>query len=127
MTSSLLAIASGGALGAVLRHSLNSWLTQMTAEGFPWGIFACNILGSFAMGLLISAFAHIWDVHQNTKLFLTTGMLGAFTTFSTFSLDTVKLIETGHFLTAALYVSGSIVLSVLGLALGLYTIRMIFS
>ena len=92
----ILAIASGGAAGALLRHYLNSAITHiLPGSSFPWGIFVINVIGSFLLGILISLFAHFWEPPQAIKAFLTVGMLGAFTTFSTFSLDTVLLIERG--------------------------------
>ena len=84
----ILAIAAGGAVGAVLRHYLNSFAATLLGTGFPYGIFAANILGSFLMGVLIVYFALAGEGTQTMKAsFLTVGLLGAFTTFSTFSLD----------------------------------------
>lgn len=121
----ILAIAAGGALGAVLRHYLNSFAATLLGTGFPYGIFAANILGSFLMGVLIVYFALAGEGTQTMKAsFLTVGLLGAFTTFSTFSLDAALMIERGQFLTAGLYIGGSVVLAIGGLFLGMAITRM---
>lgn len=125
--STVFAIASGGAVGAVMRYGINHWITQITSSDFPLGIMICNIVGSFVMGAMVASFTHIWDAPQSVKLFAMTGVLGAFTTFSAFSLDTIKLIENGHITQAAIYVIGSVSLAILGLAAGLYSVRMIVS
>lgn len=119
----ILAIACGGGLGAVLRHFLNNAVTAWLGAGFPWGIFAINVLGSFAMGVLVALFAHVWELPQEMKAFLTVGILGGFTTFSTFSLDVVTLIERGATGAAALYAGGSVVLAVAALYAGMILVR----
>ena len=121
----ILAIAAGGALGAVLRHFLNSFAASVMGTGFPYGIFAANIIGSFLMGVLIVYFALAGEGTQTLKAsFLTVGLLGAFTTFSTFSLDAALMIERGQFLTAGLYIGGSVVLAIGGSFLGMAITRM---
>ncbi|MCB9989847.1 MAG: fluoride efflux transporter CrcB [Rhodospirillales bacterium] len=121
----ILAIAAGGACGAVLRHFLNSGTAHMFGPDFPWGIMIANILGSFVMGALISWFALVEEVPQTLKAFLTVGLLGAFTTFSTFSLDAVLLAQRGELLAAGLYVAGSVALAIGGLVAGMALIRMV--
>lgn len=120
---SYLAIAGGGAAGALLRHGVNQVVTSSLGTSFPWGIFICNIAGSFLMGVLIALFAHMWDAPPAIKLFLTTGCLGAFTTFSTFSLDAITLIERGNFGAAGFYITGSVVLALISLFAGLHIVR----
>lgn len=120
----ILAIATGGAIGAVTRHYLNSFLSGILGTGFPYGIFAANIIGSVLMGVLIAYFALAGEASQTVKAFLAVGILGGFTTFSTFSLDTVLLIERGQMGLAALYVAGSVVLAVGGLFVGMVLTRM---
>jgi CrcB protein len=115
----ILAIAAGGAVGAVLRHFLNNAL----AGEFPWGIFACNVIGSFVMGALIAFFADVAEPPAALKAFLTVGMLGAFTTFSTFSLDAVLLWERGALTAAALYTFGSVALAIGALVAGMAIVR----
>ena len=105
----ILAIALGGALGSVLRH------LGVTAIGAPWGTFAVNVLGSFAMGLLYV----LLTTRTALSPLLLTGLLGGFTTFSAFSLDALKLWEAGDPVQAALYVAGSVTLSLVAVAAGL--------
>lgn len=118
----LMAIAAGGAVGALLRHGIN-----MLAAGqlFPWGTLFVNIAGSLCMGLLVGAFAGFWDVSQTTKLFLTVGLLGAFTTFSAFSLDAVLMLQKGQIILGLSYILTSVICSLGALALGLFLVRMI--
>lgn len=120
--SSLFAIAAGGAVGAVLRHFMNGAISHIPGT-FPWGIFACNILGSFVMGVMVALFAHFYDPPQAVKSFITVGMLGAFTTFSTFSLESVMLFERGAYQTSLLYVAGSVFLSITALVIGQHIVR----
>lgn len=123
----MIAIAAGGAVGAVLRHVLNSGLAQMLGSGFPYGILFANVLGSFVMGVLVTSFALFWDAPQAVKAFLTVGMLGAFTTFSAFSLDAVTLYERGAVGLSALYVVMSVTLAISGLLAGMALVRFIAS
>lgn len=120
--NALISIAAGGALGAVLRHGVNLGATRLAGIDFPWGTLSVNLVGSFAMGLLAGVFAHLWNPPQEVRLFLTTGILGGFTTFSAFSLDAALLWEKGQAGAAALYVGGSVLGAVAllfaGLALG---------
>jgi len=119
----LLAIAGGGALGSLARHFLATGIYGMTGTVFPWGIFVVNILGGFVMGLVVQLGALKFSYSLEMRAFLTTGILGGFTTFSTFSLDAALLIERGDWLLAALYVAGSAVLSVAALFGGLSLVR----
>jgi len=123
----LLAIALGGALGALGRHYVAGWVATAAGGGFPWGIFAINVFGSFLMGVLVEAFARLGAPFADARAFLAVGVLGAFTTFSTFSLDAVLLIERGQPLQAAGYVAGSVVLAIGGLYLGLALTRLMLS
>lgn len=110
--SAVLAIAAGGALGALARHFLNIAVSTTLAQPFPFGTLTCNVLGSLVMGGLISYFAHVFNPPQEIKLFLLTGFLGAFTTFSAFSLDSMVLIERGAWSAFFAYTIGSVVLSI---------------
>lgn len=123
----VIAIAAGGAIGAVARHFLNSGMSQMLGTGFPYGIMLANVLGSFLMGVLVSVFAHFWEPSQAMKAFLTVGFLGAFTTFSAFSLDAALLFERGAYGATAFYVAGSVILAVAGLFAGMMIVRMFVS
>jgi CrcB protein len=121
----ILAIGAGGAAGAVLRHFLNSGAAHLLGTGFPWGIMIINVLGSFAMGVLVSYFALAGEAPQAVKAFLTVGLLGGFTTFSAFSLDAVNLFERGAVGAAGFYVMGSVALAIGGLMAGMALVRMI--
>jgi CrcB protein len=119
----VLAIAAGGALGSVLRHFLNNAVVAVSGPGFPAGIFVINVLGSFIMGVLVALFAHFGDPRPSMKVFLTTGILGGFTTFSTFSLDAVMLFERGAYGLAAFYIMGSVGFALAGLCIGQILVR----
>lgn len=108
----LATIAFGGALGAVARHLAIAQVALWTGHGFPFGTLAVNVVGSFAMGVIVELSALVWSPAPELRAFLTVGFLGAFTTFSTFSLETVLLYERGELLLCAAYVVGSVVLSV---------------
>jgi len=120
----ILAIAAGGALGAVGRHYVSSQVMKLVGSGFPWGTLSVNVLGSFTMGVLIEMMALRWNVGNELRAFMTVGMLGAFTTFSTFSLDFATLMERGEGYAALGYAAISVVLAVLGLFGGLAITRM---
>lgn len=121
----IVSIAAGGALGAVLRHLVGVLSLHMLGTSFPWGTLTVNILGSFVMGLLVSSFAHYWQPPQELRAFLTVGLLGAFTTFSTFSLDVMTLWERGEAFAALGYSVASVFLSVLALMAGMFLIRQV--
>jgi len=121
----VFAIAAGGALGALGRHYFAQQVMRWTGDGFPWGIFATNVLGSCLMGVLVQALLHLPEPMPGLRAFLAVGVLGAFTTFSTFSLDVVLLIERGAFGAAAGYALGSVILSVLGLFAGMSVVKFI--
>jgi len=110
-------------IGGALRHGVNLAALKLLGAGFPFGTLAVNIMGSFVMGLLVEWFALKVDPGQTWRLFLTTGILGGFTTFSAFSLNTALLIERGATAMVALYVLGSVIASIAGLFLGMLLIR----
>lgn len=120
----LLLVALGGAIGAGARHLVNlSAMRLVAASGFPFATVIVNVVGSFAMGLAAGYFAFRGEGGMALRLFLTTGILGGFTTFSAFSLETVLLFERGQVGLAALYVAGSVAGSVAGLVAGLALMR----
>jgi len=123
----IVAIALGGAIGAVGRHAVAGQVMKLTGGGFPWGTVTVNILGSFAMGALIEVMALKWSVGQELRAFLTVGILGAFTTFSTFSLDVALLTERGALPGAIGYVVVSVLFSILALFAGLYVFRQLLT
>lgn len=108
----ILAIAAGGALGAVARHYMTHQVALLAGSGFPWGTLAVNVLGSFIMGLLVEAMALFWSPALELRAFLVVGVLGAFTTFSTFSLETLNLVEEGALARAVANVLLSVVLCI---------------
>lgn len=120
----LIAVAAGGALGAVARHVLADQVTRLAGDGWPWGIFVVNVLGCVLLGILIQASTSFAEPMPALRAFLAIGVLGAFTTFSAFSLDTVMLIERGQFLPAAAYIVASVLFSVGGLFAGMSAVRL---
>lgn len=123
----LLAIAAGGAVGALGRHYVAGQAMRLLGPGFPWGTLLVNVLGCFAMGLLVELFARAFNPGQELRAFLTVGVLGAFTTFSTFSLDVGLLHGRGELGLAGLYIVLSVGLSVAGLFLGMGLVRSLAS
>jgi CrcB protein len=113
----------GGGLGAMLRHGVNLATVRLLGSAFPWHTFFINITGSLVMGLIAGWFALKAGASQDWRLFLTTGILGGYTTFSAFSLDAALLYERGELGQAAFYVVGSVVLSIAGLFAGLWLVR----
>lgn len=121
--NAILAIGAGGAIGALLRHGVNIGAVRLLGHGSPYGTLAVNVVGSFAMGLCIALFAHYWQPPETIRYFLITGLLGAFTTFSTFSLDFASLWERQAYLHSALYLGGSVILSIAGLFAAMALVR----
>lgn len=126
MLNTLSLVAVGGAIGASLRYLSGVSIVRLVGQTeFPVAIMTVNILGSFLMGVFVVAAAHRGLTHLSPLVM--TGMLGGFTTFSAFSLETVTLIERGQIGSAMLYITLSVVLSVAGLALGLFVARSVFA
>lgn len=115
----VLLVALGGALGSVARYGVSVAALRVFGLGFPWGTLIVNVVGGLVMGLLAAILALKAEASPETKLFLMTGVLGGFTTFSAFSLDAVALYERGEAGLAAAYVVASVVLSIAALAAGL--------
>jgi CrcB protein len=118
-----LLVFVGGGLGASLRHFVNVTCAKCIGIEFPWGTFIINITGSIVMGLIAGYLAFKGEASQAWRLFLMTGILGGYTTFSAFSLDFAVLYERGALGLAAAYVLGSVILSIAGLFAGLWLIR----
>ncbi|WP_197495681.1 fluoride efflux transporter CrcB [Acidihalobacter yilgarnensis] len=118
----LLAIAFGGAVGAMMRFGVSNGVYHWLGRGFPWGTLAVNVLGSLAMGFLTAMLVERLNVGPEVRAAILTGGLGAFTTFSTFSIETLSLIEQGDVLKAGVNMLVSVLVCVsvcwLGLLLG---------
>jgi CrcB protein len=116
----------GGGMGAALRHGINLGVARWFGTGFPLATLIINVSGSLMMGLIAGYFAFRGsDLSQHWRLFLTTGILGGYTTFSAFSLDVAVLYERGEFIHVVLYIAGSVALSIFGIFLGLAIARSI--
>ena len=124
---SYLLVFLGAGIGGALRHGVNVGCARVCGMAFPWGTLTVNVLGSFLMGALAGwlAFKAGEGWSQPLRLFLTTGILGGFTTFSAFSLDAVLIWERGQNGLAATYVAASVLLSIAGLVAGLGLARTI--
>lgn len=123
MTSVLL-VALGGGLGSAARYLMVLGVGRWLGTGFPWGTLSVNLLGCFLMGLLTALFAGPLPVSSETRLFLTTGLLGGFTTFSAFGLDASGLIDRGDSGAALMYLAGSVALGYAGVRVGAAVIRL---
>lgn len=113
-----LAVALGGALGALARWGASSWIQTRAGLQFPWGTLGVNILGGFLLGVAYGVFEHV-TLSAATRSFVTLGFLGAFTTFSTFSYEAVLLLQRGDTGRALAYLGGSVVAGLLAVVLGL--------
>ena len=119
----ILAVAAGGAIGSVARYLVGIGSTRLFGLAFPWGTLIINIAGSFLIGAFVEMFALKWNLPQEARVFLTVGICGGFTTFSTFSLDVYVLMERGDWWLAASYIVGSVVLSIAALIAALHLVR----
>ena len=106
----VLVIAAGGAVGALLRFWTSSWVYNLTGRGFPYGTLVVNVLGSLVMGFLYIYLIERSSLGPEWRAALLVGLLGAFTTFSTFSLETMNLIEGGELIKAAMNILFSVIL-----------------
>jgi len=120
-----LIVFLGGGLGAALRHGVNIVAARSLGTAFPYGTLLINIVGSLAMGLIAEFFALKSGLPQHWRLFLTTGVLGGFTTFSAFSLEAALLYERGQLTGAAIYVVASVVLAIGALFAGMAIVRVL--
>jgi CrcB protein len=120
-----LAIAFGGALGAVSRYWITVSIERFNGTGFPLGTFVVNLLGSFLIGLLYILFAEKLSVADQWRPVIITGFLGAMTTFSTFSLDALLLFQQGHYNTALFYVLSSVMICIFAAYVGMQIARIL--
>lgn len=123
----MLAVAMGGAIGAVGRYLVMNAVGTWLGHGFPWGTFTVNLVGSFILGVILEGSALAWSPPPELRALLVVGFLGAFTTFSTFSMDSYYLIDRGQVAQAAAYIAGSVVLCVLGFWAGIALLRQILA
>ena len=119
----VLWVALGGAIGSAARHGVNVWSGRMLGMDFPWHTLIVNILGCFAMGIIIAVMALKLNVGNDVRAFLATGILGGFTTFSAFSLDFAFLVERKSYGLAGVYAAGSVILSLAAVFAGLHLVR----
>jgi CrcB protein len=118
-----LIVFLGGGIGSMLRHAVNVFSARALGTGFPYGTLTVNVTGSIVMGLLAGYFAFKGDATQGWRLFLMTGVLGGYTTFSAFSLDAINLYERGEVGLALAYIAASGAVSIFGLLAGLLLMR----
>lgn len=119
-------VALGGAAGSVCRYFVGLWAVRLLGFAFPWGTFAVNVAGSFAIGLFAEMVARKFSASAELRLLLITGFLGGFTTFSAFSLDAISLFERGEPLSSLTYVTASVGLAILAVFAGLALGRIVF-
>lgn len=115
----ILSIGIGGAIGAVLRYCMGNILTKVLGSSFPYGTFCINIIGCFFMGMLMTIIVDKGLLSPTWRLFLCVGLLGGFTTFSSFSYEALTLLQEGNLLFALLYAGGSVCLGILAAFLGI--------
>ncbi|NQV99069.1 MAG: fluoride efflux transporter CrcB [Rhodospirillales bacterium] len=123
----ILFIAAGGAIGAVGRYMLTVAVTQWTGGDFPYGTILVNVLGSFLLGCLLTAIALDWSPSNELRSMIQVGVLGAFTTFSAFSMDAYQQLSRGDYVGAGLYIGLSVIISILALITGVAVIRQLFA
>lgn len=114
-----LVVGMGGALGAVARYWATEWVRTWAGDAFPWGTLAVNVVGSFALGVLMVLLQSMAPSAQ-ARQFLAIGFLGSFTTFSTFSHEVVELTRTGELVRAGGYAAGSVIVGMAAVVLGAY-------
>ena len=123
----IIAVAVGGAIGAVGRYLVSGIVIQQMGTQFPWSTLTVNIVGSLLMGILAETVKLTWSPTPEIKAMLTVGILGAFTTFSAFSLDVVGLFERGEFVSLVSYILLSFISCVFALVFGVFVVRVVFS
>lgn len=123
----VLWVAFGGAIGSAARYGVNIWSGRVLGTDFPWHTVIVNALGCFTMGALVALMALKLNVGNDTRSFLTTGILGGFTTFSAYSLDFALLVERKSYGAALAYGVGSVILSLIAIFAGLALVRTLAS
>ena len=119
----ILLVAIGGAIGSVARYLAGLATLRWFGPNFPWGTLAVNIVGGLAIGIFAELLARRFDGSSELRLFVVTGILGGFTTFSAFSLEVATMAERGDYLAALTYVLASVIISVAAVFAGLAMVR----
>lgn len=123
----IIAIGVGGGLGSILRFILSAWVQNRTkTEYFPWGVLTVNVVGCLLIGILFALLVEQFNTGPLLRSIIFIGLLGGFTTFSSFSLDAITLLYSGAYGTAALYILASVGVGILATAAGITFIRIIF-
>lgn len=120
-----IAVAVGGALGAIARYAVSTWIFQVSSHKFPYATLTVNVLGSFLMGILFVVIIERSALPVEMRSLWMIGFLGAFTTFSTFSLDALGLWQNGHLFMALLYVLATVVLCLLAISSSIWLTRLL--
>jgi CrcB protein len=113
-----MVVLAGAGLGGVLRYAAGLWLMQRAGGAFPWGTFLVNLSGSFLIGLIMTLLTERFAPHPNLRLFLVVGVLGGYTTFSSFEYETLQAVRSGERWMGLLYVLGSVLLGYFAVWLG---------
>ena len=119
-----LAVALGGALGSMARYALSTWVFQVSSHKFPYATLTVNVLGSFVMGILFVVIIEKAALPQEMRSLLMIGFIGAFTTFSTFSLDALGLWQNGHVFMALIYTLATVILCLIAISSAIWLTRL---
>ena len=119
----LVLVGLGGAFGAICRYLLGVQAVRTFGPGYPWGTYAANVVGGLLMGVLVGVLAYRGGDQEKWRLLLGVGVLGGFTTFSSFSLEVVQMLEARNFAQAAGYIAGSVVLAIGAVFIGMMLVR----
>ncbi|MBC8380514.1 MAG: fluoride efflux transporter CrcB [Pseudomonadales bacterium] len=119
-----LAVALGGALGSMARYALSTWIFQVSSHKFPYATLTVNVLGSFVMGILFVVIVERAALPQEMRSLLMIGFIGAFTTFSTFSLDALGLWQNGHLFMALIYTLATVILCLIAISSAIWLTRL---
>ena len=119
------AVAIGGALGSIARYALSTWIFDVSSHKFPYATLAVNVLGSFVMGILFVIFVEKAALPTEMRSLLMIGFLGAFTTFSTFSLDALGLWQNGHIFMSLVYMLATVILCLIAISSAIWLTRLL--